>query len=264
MKSRSFALLPALAVLCACSTHPITGRNQIASMPAVQAYADATFALSSAAQHVTALPCEEACSSAEEIEAFAERVRETAAHLELAAREVSPELFERIGAFRVEVDDRLGVGSGSTAGGRVALGSGLAMLQPTDTVIAFLLAREMAHVIARHSEENSGASLVLSALGLLLPGFHVIARWVATAVGSGALQSTWAAQQQREADEIAVRLLELSGLPVLRVARSLESGVRRAQLPENAWGARYADSAQRVALMAASGPGAIGATAAGN
>jgi Zn-dependent protease with chaperone function len=231
-------MLPALALLCACSTHPLTGRGQILALPAVQgAYADATFALA------TALPsCEHDCGRPQDLAEFAGRASAIGADLEIAAREVAPQLFARIAGFRIEVNEGLGMGTGSTTGGRIALGSGLAALQPTDTVIAFLVAREMAHVIARHAEENSGASIVLSALGLLVPGFHLVLRWVATAVGSGALRSSWAAQQQREADEIAVTLLELSGVPVLG----------------------YADSAQRVALIAASGPRTIASIPAGN
>ena len=71
-------------------------------------------------------------------------------------------------------------------------------------------------------------------------------------LGSGALRDSWAAQQQREADEIAIALLERTGLPALSVALGLESGVKRARLPDDEWGARYFESTRRVALIAAS------------
>jgi hypothetical protein len=112
----------------------------------------------------------------------------------------------------------------------------------------------MAHVIARHAEENSGASMVFSALGMLLPGINVIVRFVTSTLGSGALKGSWAMQQQREADEIAIALLERAGLSAFSVARALESGVKRARLPDDEWGARYFESTQRVALIAASPP----------
>ena len=185
----------------------------------------------------------------------ADKIYDTAtARLEVIAREMAPDLFERIGKFRIEVNDALGAGTGSSASGRIVLGSGLARLEPDDSVIAFLVAREMAHVIARHAEEDSGASIVLSALGMLLPGFNIVARFVATTLGSRALTSSWAVQQQREADEIAVALLERSGLPARSVALGLENGIKRARLPDDEWGARYLESARRVAAIAASPP----------
>ena len=65
----------------------------------------------------------------------------------------------------------------------------------------------MARVIARHDEEDSGARIVFSALTALLP-FTLIARVIASALGSGALMGSWAEQQRREADEIALALLD--------------------------------------------------------
>ncbi len=249
-------LLLGLALLSGCSTHPITGRDQILTLSAVQvAYADMDFALSAAAQHITAPPsCEQDCGSAAERASFAGRVKTIGTQLEAPARDMAAELHNRIGSFRIEVNGALGIGTGSSASGRIALGAGLAGLEPTDTVIAFLIAREMAHVIARHAEENSGAAIVFSALGMLLPGVNVIVRFIATTLGSGALKGSWATQQRREADEIALALLERTGLPARSVALSLESGVNRARLPDDDWGARYFESTQRVALIAAATP----------
>lgn len=250
------ALLLGLALLAGCSTHPITGRDQILALSAVQvAYADIDFAVSAIAQHIVAAPsCAQDCGGAEDPARFAGRVKTIGAQLEASARDMSPELFGRIDRFEIEVNDSLGVGTGSSARGRIVLGSGLAGLEPTDTVIAFLIAREMAHVIARHAEENSGASLVFSALSMLLPGINVIVRLVATTLGSGVLKESWATQQRREANEIAIALLERTGLSTLSIALGLESGVKRARLPDNEWGARYLESTRRVALIAASPP----------
>ena len=251
------AIVLGLALLSGCATHPITGREQILALPAVQTvYADVGFALSAGGERIAASPpCEPDCGRAEDPAVLAGRVERIGARLEVTARGMAPDLFERIAEFQFEVNDGLGVGTGSSASGRIALGSGLAGLEPTDTVVAFLIAREMAHVIARHAEEDSGASLVLSALGvLLLPGLNVIVRFVATTAGANALTRSWAKEQQREADEIAVALLERSGVPVLSVALDLESGVRRARLPDDDWGARYRESTRRVSLKAAAAP----------
>ncbi len=253
-------LLPGCALLSAllsgCAAHPITGRNQILVLPVIQAaHAEVGFALSAlgaGAQRIAgASSCEADCGKTANLAAFAGRVWAIGAKLDGAARDLAPDLFARIDGFEIELNGALGAGSGSSAGGRIALGEGLAALEPTDTVIAFLLAREMAHVIARHAEENSGAALAFSALGLLLPGFNVVARFIATTVASSALKESWAAQQMREADEIALDLLARAGIPASVVALELALGVVHARLPANAWGARYLDSAERVERIAA-------------
>ena len=242
-------------MLAGCSTHPITGRDQILALPAVQAaHADASFSFSAGAPGAAAPACEQDCGGAGNIAAFAARVATIGARLEVSARDIDPDLFGRIESFRVEVNHALGASTGSSAGGRIAIGAGLARLEPTDTVIGFLIAREMAHVIARHAEENSGASIVFSVLGMLLPGFNVLARFAATRMGSSMLTRSWVAQQEREADEIAVTLLEHIGLPVRSVAPELDSGIKHAQLHDDEWAARYLDSARRVAFIAASAP----------
>lgn len=234
----------------------MTGRGQILALPAVQAaHADVAFAISTYGQGFAASPpCGPDCRNAGNPAMFAARVATIGARLERSARAVSPELPGRIGRFRIEVNDALGIGTGSSAGGRVALGSGLAGLEPTDTVIAFLIAREMAHVIGRHAEENSGASIVFSALSALLPGINVIVRLAASAAGSDALKRSWATQQQREADVIALLLLEHSGLSSSSVALDLATGIRGAGVPADEWGARYFESIRRVTVIAAPPP----------
>lgn len=237
-------MLAALALLPACSTNPITGRDQILPLPAVQAaHADVGFALSSGPQR-----------SAEDFAGFSRRAAAIGVRLEASARDMAPDLFERIGKFQIEMNDAIGVDTGSSAGGRIVLGTGLAGLELTDTVIAFLIAREMAHVIARHAEEDSGASIAFSVLGMLLPGVNFIARFVATRLGSSVVTDSWAAQQQREADEIAMELLEQTGLRARTVALELDIGINRERLPAGEWGKRYFESAQRAERIAASPP----------
>ena len=85
---------------------------------------------------------------------------------------------------------------------------------------------------------------------MLLPGINVIARFVATRLGSSALTGTWAAQQQREADEIALRLMERAGLQASLVALELDIGIVRTRMFGGDWGVRYFDSARYVAAIA--------------
>lgn len=249
-------ILAVLALLSGCATNPITGRDQIIALPAMQAaHADFSFAVATGVQGIGAAPaCGRDCANAEYLADFARRVTAISARLEKAARDIGPDLFDRIGGFEVETSDALGVGTGSSAGGRIVLGTGLAALEPSDVVIGFLVAREMAHVIARHAEENSGASIVFAALGMLLPGFNFIARFVATKLGANALAGSWELQQQREADEIAMTLLEHAGITARTVALELGIGIKRARLPDDEWGRRYLESANYVESIAASPP----------
>lgn len=239
-------------LLAACSTNPITGRDQFVALPAVQAHADLSYAVSSKAQRFQAAEaCDYACRAQEA--AFHGQVKRLGSQLEEAARNMSPELFARIRSFDITVEPDLGMATGSSAGGRVVLGAGIARLEPADDVTAFLLAREMAHVIARHDEEDSGARIFFSAVTTLLP-VTLIARVLASALGSGALMVTWAEQQRKEADEIALALLVRTGRSIAGVAKSLAGGVRADRLPETEWGTRYQESAKRVAVVAQSAP----------
>jgi Zn-dependent protease with chaperone function len=248
-------ILPAtltFTLLGGCTTNPITGREQMVAVPAVQAHADIGFALSSSARRLAeSEPCGEACI--EQNRRFESQVKRMAADLDKAARGMSPETFERIESFQVGVDPDLGISTGSSARGRISIGKGIAALEPDESVTAFLIAREMAHVIARHDEEDSGARIVFSALTTLLP-FTLIARIIASTLGSGALMGSWAEQQRREADEIAVALLVRAGRSPGDVARALNGGLRKDLLPEGDWAKRYLESAERVAAAATSEP----------
>jgi hypothetical protein len=239
------------SLLAGCSTNPVTGRDQFVAFPALQAHADIGYALSTGAKRIAlARACDPLCTDEELLASFTSQTKRIGAELEAAAKGLSPELFSRIPSFEIGVDAGLGVATGSSAGGRISLGSGLSRLEPADDVTAFLIAREMAHVIARHDEEDSGARMFSSVITTLVPGFSLVVRLLASTLGSGALMSSWATEQRREADDIAMALLERSGRPAQVVARSLDTGIRKDRLPEGTWAARYAESAARVALLA--------------
>lgn len=265
-----------LILLSGCTVNPITGRDQMVMVPAAQiAYADADFSLTTGAKRIAASrACTENCASVQRRVLFAGRVKIIGTQLAIAARKMAPELFERIGPLSIEVDDDLGVATASSAGGRIMIGagiaglesslpatgvegraeleSGLGGLEPSDVLIAFLLAREIAHVVARHAEEDSGASLAVSAIGMLIPGVNILARFVVSRVSAGALRESWAVEQAREADEIALALLQRCGLSVLSVSLGMERGLDHTSLPADGWGTAYLNSVQRIDAMAAS------------
>ncbi len=248
------ALILLAAILAGCSTNPVTGRDQIVAIPAVQAHASIGYALSSGAQKIASLPCDEVCRDEVRAAAFALQAARVGEGLQQAARRMAPDLFERIEYFEIGVQASLGVASGSSARGQIALGAGLARLEPSDDVTAFLIAREMAHVIARHDEEDSGARMFSSGVTTLIPGYNLIAKLIASVLGSGAMVRSWALQQRREADEIAIALLELTGRSAGRIAQSLASGIDPGQLGEDDWAVRYRESAERVVLLSQLSP----------
>ena len=225
-------------------------------IPAAQVHADVGFALSNSAKRTAEAEARtEACNKPcqERQERFSAQVAAIGTALEAAARKMSPELFERIESFQIGVDPDLGVATASSAGGRIALGSGLASLEPNDDVIAFLIAREMAHVIARHDEEDSGARIFFSAVTTVLP-IALVARLMASALGSGAMMGSWAGEQRREADEIALALLLRTGRTVAGVSRSLTRGLQAEHMPQDEWTTRYKESVERVAAAAEAAP----------
>ncbi len=255
----------ALLLLGGCATNPLTGRDQLLALPGVQvAYADLGFAISSGGQHAESLAsCApnhngeaqaigpgRACLDAAEVARFGHQVDRLGAELEAAARDLAPNLFERINAFQIGVSKEIGVGTGSSAGGRIVLAPELAGLDPTDDVVAFLIAREMGHVIARHDEEDSGARLVFSVLSAFIPGGSMILKLVASTAGSGVLMNTWAQQQRREADEIALSLLDRTDRSARVVALNLRIGLIRERLPNGKWRDFFDESSERVALAA--------------
>jgi Zn-dependent protease with chaperone function len=249
-----------VAVFSGCAVNPSTGRSQLIALPAAQlVHADLGYSISAAAQAMVPSPqcarplAEMACPEPESIIRFAHQVRRAGLELEAQARIIAPELFGRIRGFDIRVENNIGAGSASSAGGRIAIDAGLAAINPTDDVVAFVVAREMGHVIARHGEEDSGAKMTFSALTAFIPG-AVILRFAASVVGAGVLKASWAEGQRREADELALQLLDGTDRSARVVALNLHSGMIRKYLPAGEWGIYFAQSVDRVNVIALTVP----------
>jgi Zn-dependent protease with chaperone function len=264
-------LVGLIAVLGGCTTHPITGRDQLLFMPALQAaQADLGFALSAAADGAAPFPpCAPlsteqgpadsrlACPGAEELARFTRQVERIGAELATEARSFAPELFTRVKALDIAVRREAGGGTGSSAGGRVVLAPELAGLDPTDDVVAFLIAREIGHVIARHGEEDAGAQVLASAISSLVPGGSLIVKLAVSMAGSRVLTTSWAEQQRREADGLALALLERTQRSADVIALNLRCGLKREHLPAGAWRAHLLESTQYVASAATLRPESV-------
>jgi len=133
-------------------------------------------------------------------------------------------------------------GSASSANGRIAVSSVLATWQPSDDWLAFLIAREMGHVIARHPEENSVANMATSMLmNLVLPGSF----WVKSAISAGGGQLASSSQrdvQEEEADTIALDLLKASGYRSRNVATALRK--KTPALDDSRWSKSFRRSSE--------------------
>jgi len=258
--------ISALALTGGCAINSSTGRSQLIALPAAQvAHADIGFAFAAATdglapssscstvqrgvQATTLLFSD--CPNEENRARFALQVKRLGAGLAADAREFAPDLFTRIGMLDIAVEAGMGLGTASSAGGRIVLGADLAVLDPTDDVVAFLIAREIGHVIARHGEEDSGARMTFSAITALVPIGGLIVKLATSYLASQALMASWADGQRREADELALALLERGGRSAAMLALNLRVGFRRELLRQGQWSAHIEESIARVAATAA-------------
>jgi Zn-dependent protease with chaperone function len=160
---------------------------------------------------------------------FALQVERVAAVLQAGAQDLYPDLAQRVpglvqSRFDVYVVAGDEPGSASSANGRIALNAGLGALAPYDEWLAFVIAREMGHVIARHHEENSTASIATSLiLNILLPGSGLL-KSVISAGGAGIAANSKRELQAPEADAIAFELLATAGFRLENVALAVRVG----------------------------------------
>lgn len=172
--------------------------------------------------------------------------------LEAAAHGLHPAMMDRIGKFDVYATESTDVETHSSSTGKVALHAGLAPLQLTDDALAFVIAREMGHVLAGHQEDNSTASLVTSVvMNLLLPGSGLLKSALSMAT-SEAVSAAGGERQVREADEIAVRLLETAGYRMRDLRLSLALDASDVRMGDGSWAKSFRTSA--AAIMANARP----------
>lgn len=184
---------------------------------------------------------------------FSLQVGRVAAALQAGAETLYPDLVQRVPGlapkrFDVYVVAGAEAGSASSANGRIALTAALAKLEPYDEWLAFVIAREMGHVIARHHEENSAASMVTSLiLNILLPGSSLL-KTAISAGGAGIAANSKREVQAPEADAIALELLAAAGFGLDDVALALRAG--SAPAGDVLWAQAFRTSANRLQAQA--------------
>jgi Zn-dependent protease with chaperone function len=153
------------------------------------------------------------------------QVKRVAGALQEGVRDMYPDLAQRVpglgGGFDVYVAEGNEPGSASSANGKIAINEALGVVQPYDDWVAFVIAREMGHVIARHHEENSAASIAASVfMNIVIPGSGLLKSAV-SAGGSGIAAKSRQDAQALEADAIAFSLLKAAGFSLRDVSLSL-------------------------------------------
>jgi predicted Zn-dependent protease len=266
-------VVPAL-FLTACATSP-EGRKQLVAPAPFQGFSAVYSEFDMRLQLVTAADapsCQEALCAADR--AFDQRILAIGRRLAWAAFRQYSDLHLRFSRFEFVVADKADPGSASSAAGTVVIYRGVRGLDLDDAALAFVLAREMSHVIAGHHDENVTTSvLVAVAAQVLFPilnlgtlfsgsaattaaastaaGSTVAATAVASAAsfaGSRALRASDRPLQVREAEAIAMKLLAAAGWDGRVVSDQLEA--LRPPLPdEPAWTAELRESSRHIASL---------------
>lgn len=251
------------SLLGACSSSPY-GRSQLTvPQPLSEIYSEVNMRLQLATTADARYQCAESeCDASKE---FDMRVARLGERLADKAFELYPDLRERIGHFEFLTSDKAEPGTTSNASGTMVVFSGTRALELSDPALAFVLAREMGHVIGRHHNENSATRIIVSVLAqVLLPMsglFRALALFPAASsaatastataasfLGSHAVIATYRPQQLAEADTIALTVLARLGYEPQEMADALAEAEQR--LDDSSWPQDLRASSGHVAQIA--------------
>lgn len=205
--------------IAGCATVPSENRARIIDIPLASTHADIAFTVTTGIRQ--SAPCEESVDCpqtpvSDTAIRFARQVQRIAGILQKGAEDLYPDLQQRVpglagNRFDVYVVDGDNPVSTSSPSGRIALTAALGTQRPYDGWMAFVIAREMGHVIARHHEENSSAGMTTSMImNILVPGSSLL-KMLISASGSAIAAKSQRGVQALEADAIARELLEAAG-----------------------------------------------------
>lgn len=258
-----------LFFITACATSP-EGRPQLVAPAPFQGFSAVYSEFDMHMQLVTAADapaCQEAQCVADR--AFDQRILALGRRLAIAAFRQHADLYLRFPRFEFIVADKAEPGAASSAGGTVIVYRGLQRDNLDDAVLAFVLAREMSHVIAGHHDENVATSILVAvAAQILFPALNIgglFASGAASAaagtavqataltsaasfVGSRAVRASYRPQQVREAEVMAMKLLAASGWDGIEVSDKLES-LRPSLSEDTGWTRELSESVLYIASM---------------
>ena len=185
------------------------------------------------------------------------QIDRVSAALQEAARRLYGSKMNTLGAFDVFVADSAETETLSSSSGKIALYGGIARLAPSDPWLAFVISREMGHVLAGHHDANSAASIITSVImNLIVPGSSLL-KSVVSLVGSQTAAAAGAERQGHEADEIALRLLAAAGYRERDLADALAAGPSAARLGAGSWARAFGQSVAALGARAVEGRQAL-------
>ncbi|MDP1524832.1 MAG: M48 family metalloprotease [Rhodocyclaceae bacterium] len=190
------------------------------------------------------------CTATDE---FRGRVRRLTERLMPAALQLAREEKTGIPRMTVTVPSKSDIGTMSSASGSIVVFDGLRLLELSDPALAFVIAREIGHVIGEHHEENTATGIAVSVTVALLFPLAGILQGVEAAYAASTLASTatsfagarvvrafYEEDQRREADAYALTILTHAGWRAHEVAHAIREATPR--LVGAGWMAELRDS----------------------
>ncbi len=273
---RAVLWLACAALFAGCTTSPVSGRAQFNILPGTleTAVPDLRFDVKTllATGGDFCREGEDTCPAREAADALARRIAPIAERLGNKAVELSPELATRVPHVVVFVVAGDSPKVSSSAGGKIAVGAGLARLELRDEELALALAREFGRLAAAHHRESTSAGLAVS----LIAGSPLTSAYLATTVladilfpmgalaklGISLLASMGTEQlveatQQEEADAFAARLMLAAGYDLQTLAEprpEVQPGALQLGWLQSYYASRARVAAMAPGLLAAAGP----------
>ncbi len=177
------------------------------------------------------------CTATDE---FRGQVRRLTERLMPAAMQLASEEKTGIPRMTVNVPGKRDIGTMSSASGSIVVFDGLRLLELSDPALAFVIAREMGHVIGKHHEENTATGLAVSVTVALLFPLAGVLQGVEAAYTASTLASTatsfagarvvrvfYEEDQRREADAYALTILTHAGWSTREVAHAVREAAPR-------------------------------------
>lgn len=224
MFARLLLVFPALLLLAACETNPVTGRQQLALVPEDQIIEASAQAYTSQIEEYRRK------GELDNGSRDAARVRRVANDVIQQAMAVRPET--RDWHWQINVIDEPQINAFAMAGGKIAIYQGfLRGINPTDDELAQVLAHEVGHALSGHTREkmsvSMGTDLALSAFGAARGASETTMRALATGAML-AVQLPNSRRMETEADRIGIELAAKAGYDP-RAAVSLWQKMSRAK-----------------------------------
>lgn len=246
-----FLPIIAAVTLAACASTAPSGRSQFAApQPISSFYSSLDLNLTLASLAPVANSC--AGIQCQVDKGFERQVLRLGARLAETAYAKYPSLRERIPQFDFVVAEKMPGGSSSDASGTIAIYRGVRKTSLEEETLAYLIAHEMGHVIARHHDEKSAASIISSLVAQIVFAPANLTRAIAFIASStaGAFGKNWVTagnlpEQQNEADIIALELLASQGWGDAEIVASLQGYSHR--LGGNSWSEDVRSAASRLA-----------------